>query len=467
MPHPKNDVHFIIPISYGKNISICSNKRILAGKSSYFLNLFNETDTWEKKEIEISISNPNRFKDIIRGLTCGFEGIIKGLSCCDAIFLLMTVFNEYNANINYIDLLRSMNICENCLRIVVSFLYELHGFMTKEDIAFLSDIISDESKNIPNDILNLIYLYRNEAMICISNKRILVSKIEKPKDLRLSFLSKPYILEINEHISCFAASMQYDGLISYGTFEGKLVIANLKSKKIYSKIEHKEAIHDIQISKDGSFLVYVSGMNIQIIKIMDSKIAGKISSKIPIKNISLLSNKNLVAGSDIFGNIIIWNYESGEILFTEESSVGESRICSFSPDGEIFAFESEKGMIKLINTCNWMNIYELKNHRDKVRIITFSKESKYMVSGGDDGRVYLYAMEDIHLMHRLKFFNRSQKSYKKIPDPILGICFSIPEDKIIVSLDNRIILWDILSGSILETKYRRCEKLNISIFPPK
>lgn len=130
--------------------------------------------------------------------------------------------------------------------------------------------------------------------------------------------------------------------------------------------------------------------------------------------------------------------ESGEILkFIKGEKDWEFMYTSFSPDSRFIAHNSENKMI--IRNTQTLKIVNHKILEDEVRIISYSPDGKFIVSGSYKGKIYVWDSSTFDLV---KVFH--------VTGTTKDLSFSA-DGKFLLSAvySKRVILWDFVSGKVI------------------
>lgn len=79
--------------------------------------------------------------------------------------------------------------------------------------------------------------------------------------------------------------------------------------------------------------------------------------------------------------LVLWSATERRILWTSTNSY--ILVSSFSPDGRLIAIAGNDRMIYLLNACDGTIRFQLSGHRDAVRTLTFTPDSKMLATGAD------------------------------------------------------------------------------------
>lgn len=112
--------------------------------------------------------------------------------------------------------------------------------------------------------------------------------------------------------------------------------------------------------------------------------------------IAFNSRKNLIAGG--FGNdqgtVYLWDAVSGNQLSVLRGHIAQITRIAFSSDGSLMATASYDGTVRLwhLNDLNTLPIV-FDDYVSWATSVTFTKDDKYIVSGGRNGKIRVYPVE--------------------------------------------------------------------------
>jgi len=164
---------------------------------------------------------------------------------------------------------------------------------------------------------------------------------------------------------------------------------------------------------------------------------------------------NLIASSDILGNIIIWDALSGSIL---KQIDGERSIHSlaFSPSGELLAAGSNHD-IKIFDSATWTAKDTIQTKEGYFWALSFSRDGKYLLSEVGDGHIAFWDCNDN--------FNKKFTTKDKHNSIITSISFSQDGDKILTcSWDKKINIWSYKTKELLKSLCGHTENVNSATF---
>jgi hypothetical protein len=128
------------------------------------------------------------------------------------------------------------------------------------------------------------------------------------------------------------------------------------------------------------------------------------------ESIAFNSSKNLVAGG--FGNdqgaVYLWDAASGNQVAVLRGHIAQISKIAFSSDGSLMATASYDGTVRLwhLNDLNTLPIV-FDDFDSWVTSLTFTKDDRYIISGGRHGRIRVYPVEITTMtMEYCSFLNR-------------------------------------------------------------
>ena len=161
-----------------------------------------------------------------------------------------------------------------------------------------------------------------------------------------------------------------------------------------------------------------------------------------ISSLSLLSDGNSL--TTIYGkywspsNITSFDLSTGIETWNIDSPFQESRAMAISPDGQIIAvtdYYDGTYAIYLINTITRQELHKLEGHTDRIYSLAFSPNGHLLASGGRDNRTILWDVATGTLLHT--FYGN---------ETVLDLAFSKDGQKLAVSSRKNASIWDINLG---------------------
>src|SRR5262249_49889130 len=141
--------------------------------------------------------------------------------------------------------------------------------------------------------------------------------------------------------------------------------------------------------------------------------------------------------------ISIWNLENGKLEQRFSTQPGFVACIAWSPDGQCLASGSNSAPSLLLwHPKSGKRVATLDRHKKRIVALSFSSDGKLLVSGGEDGIIWLWDVGTKKPLHRFL----GHDSW------VTSLSFS-KDDKVILSrgTDRRAILWDRQSGKRIRT----------------
>ena len=159
-----------------------------------------------------------------------------------------------------------------------------------------------------------------------------------------------------------------------------------------------------------------------------------------LKSISFSPVRNLIASSDRYGNIIVWESSSGAMIKNIKGNGRLIKTIDFSPDGELLATGSNDDTIRIINCNTWMCEKKIPVGCSYLWALKFSPDGKYLLSSDSNGHI---AFRDT------KTFETAYMTPGKHRGVVESIEFNPEGDKFVTCADDTIRVWDYKTGHLL------------------
>jgi len=146
--------------------------------------------------------------------------------------------------------------------------------------------------------------------------------------------------------------------------------------------------------------------------------------------------QTLVAGS--FGNISIWDLQTGKLLHSIAAHSSWVKALAISPDGEILASGSNDKTIRLWDLKQGIRRRTIEGHTESVNTLAFSPDGRTLASGSDDRTIRLWDLDTgVRIL-----------TIAAHDGPVNSIAFS-PDGKTLASgsSDQSIKLWGLTQGT--------------------
>lgn len=181
--------------------------------------------------------------------------------------------------------------------------------------------------------------------------------------------------------------------ISDYTTNHKIIVCDLKKRKIIMEREEVEVVVNLSVSEDGAYLVYshfdgtIFIWNVELNYLINKIIPNKTF----INQIAFSANRSHLALQTSGENTLIWDYSSHQIIKQINTCLLGELLC-FSTDGSILIYGNYMFELNWINLVSnkrgiikpFIDIYaELYNYSEtKVQfdLLVLEKQAKYMIS---------------------------------------------------------------------------------------
>lgn len=209
---------------------------------------------------------------------------------------------------------------------------------------------------------------------------------------------------------------------------------------------HLGFISNVVMTNDEKYLVSESGDDIfgsNDIKIWDIK-SGECLRTIKgyeekIDILKVTSDRKYIVALSIYNNkVLVWNFNSGELLYKINVS---TNLIDISPDSKYIVTSDASKEIKIWNIKNGEYIRTLKGHHKTISSVLISSSGKHIVSTDISGLIKIWSANDTTCLRTIKVHD----------EDITSTVISKDESKILVVCNNHIIkIWDFESGKFLK-----------------
>ncbi|MEM1368997.1 MAG: WD40 repeat domain-containing protein [Cyanobacteria bacterium P01_H01_bin.15] len=176
-----------------------------------------------------------------------------------------------------------------------------------------------------------------------------------------------------------------------GGLDGIRVWDLSKSRPLYTLSLLESPIYDLEIHPDGTLLI--SANQSGVVEYWDLRSGQKISDfKAHEQTVEKLAispdGQTLITGSrDRL--IRVWDIATQSLRFELKGHIGPIRGLALHPDGATLASASNDGVM-IWDLATGLRIRHLKEHRDWVKSVSFSRNGQYLATGGFDRQVLIW-----------------------------------------------------------------------------
>lgn len=224
--------------------------------------------------------------------------------------------------------------------------------------------------------------------------------------------------------------------------DNNVVIWNIQANSIYRKLSGVDKVtKSLAFSSNGQLLI-TGGKDskVYIWNIDRGSIQYALVGHIgDVNAVCFNSNSTLAASGGSDKTIKVWDVSKGTILNTLSGHLKEVTSVAFNTSGTKMASTSADGTIKIWSTSTWIPERTIKAHKDWARCVSFSTDGSNVASCGDDKLVKVY-----DALGNEKWTLSGHK------DRVVELSFS-PDSRYLVSgsFDQKFIIWDLLTGKMV------------------
>lgn len=159
---------------------------------------------------------------------------------------------------------------------------------------------------------------------------------------------------------------------------------------------------------------------------------------------------------------IIWDSQAGEQLFTLTGHTDTVTDAAFSPDGTKVVTSSADKTAIIWDIQTGKPLRTLKGHTGGVVSTDFAPDGQLLVTASDDTTAIIW---DVQTGQQLLVLHEPGNEFSS-PFPFASVAFSYDGRHILTTSANTSILWDAVSGEIIETRYHSTGPVYQAAFSP-
>ena len=238
--------------------------------------------------------------------------------------------------------------------------------------------------------------------------------------------------------------------LASGSEDMTVILWDVKTGQLIHKLtEHTGKVRSVAFSPDGKTLASAGDDGTIILwNVKTGEPVGKLlvehtdplfNTKLPVPVLSVAfspDGKTLASG-DYDNNVILWNVEKRQLIYTLSRHSDIVRTLAFSPDGQTLASGSADRTIILWDVANGQFREQLRGHSILINSLSFSPDGGKLASGSGDATIILWDMNPRQPISRTSsgYFHEGQ---------VLSVAFN-PNGKTLASgsADGAIMLWDV------------------------
>jgi WD40 repeat protein len=225
--------------------------------------------------------------------------------------------------------------------------------------------------------------------------------------------------------------------------DGQMYLWDLRTRQITTTLAgHVGEAEPIAFSTDGKMMA-IGGVDreVRLWDISKEQELGTIRGHgSEVKSVAWSPDGKYLATGSLDGTVKVWDVVKSEFILPANLAA-EYLATTFSTDGDLIAVGTdEDSRVKLWNVSTGQELAELEKPENKIHSASFSKDKRYLATGGMDRLVKIWDATTGRLIHTLN----GHTGY------VLGVDFS-PEGKLLISGgdDRSLIIWDVASGQQL------------------
>lgn len=214
-----------------------------------------------------------------------------------------------------------------------------------------------------------------------------------------------------------------------------------KARRVYNS--HSHIVQDLSLSQDSRYCLSASWD--KTLRLWDLE-SGKstvtfVDHEKDVLSCSFSADNRQIASGSMDKTIKIWN-TVGQCKYTVQDEAHTDWVSKvrFSPDTKnpVLATASWDGTIKVWDSNTMMLKNTFNGHTNAVLSLDFAQRSHYLASGGKDGNIMLWNVNEGSFM-----------KHKEHNAPINQVLFSPTKYWIVAATDNGILVWNLPKDKII------------------
>jgi WD40 repeat protein len=272
------------------------------------------------------------------------------------------------------------------------------------------------------------------------------------------------LLRLGKPLNTLAVSPA--GKLATGGEDQAVHIYELGSHRVYTLQENSGIVYGLAFNADGSALVTTTGpgdlreWNMNTGELLNQGTPfPRITQEGWIRGLAFAPDGGVLVPGEGYAVYEYYFSESYSDILIQHTSA--TRDIAYSPDGLRAASAGEDWLIGYYNP-GYNTTMNLSGHRGPVNSVAFSTDSKWLVSGGEDGKILVWNALFPYIVHSLISPAAQGRRWN-----VEGMVFS-PDSKVLATSnwDNSIRFWDVEKGVILNEFYPNQGTLGVISMSP-
>ncbi len=217
----------------------------------------------------------------------------------------------------------------------------------------------------------------------------------------ISDTSKTYTTISNEPRVIEALSVSRDGkLMACGTDGNGIMIFDLgkPGQAPLALSGHQNIIRDVEFLP-GSDDLFSIGTDRQILRWRYPFALPElfVTSANRYTDLAVSDDGRQLAASDRSGSVSVYRVaDTANVVVLPGNSSNPVLSLDFTPDGRYLVSGDMKGNVKLYSTADWQLAYTLRGNKARINAVKTSPDNKYLASTGYDGKVLVWELADLN-----------------------------------------------------------------------
>ncbi len=204
----------------------------------------------------------------------------------------------------------------------------------------------------------------------------------------------------------FSYDNKYLAIGSFDTL--KIISLDNDFKEINSKFAHKKGIQSIIVSRDNKFIITAGADGeLKIWTIPDLERYNSVKGHTgEVWSISISPDNKIIISGGEDDYLRLWKFPSLELIKSIKYHKLPIEYVEFSNNGKFFLQACSDSTISVWRTGDYNSPYRiLKGHTGSVLVAVFSKDDRYIISGGDDSTIYVFDIRKGEIVDQRKDHN--------------------------------------------------------------